>query len=120
MPWRRTRPHSTRELLRAEHRPSARLPRNYRPLLWGALLLAAACASWYAWRGQQHGEAQQHLGALQASNAELVAELQRQRLLAAEAQATREQLERRIAEMSGEIKKLKTDLAFYRQQKPAK
>ncbi|KSW26263.1 hypothetical protein P3W55_15965 [Pseudomonas citronellolis] len=120
MRWRRTRPATTRELLRAEHQPRAQVARSYRPLLWAALALAMAFAAVHFWRGSQQAETQRRIDALQAGNAALAADLQRQRLLTAEAQATREQLQRRIDQMSGELKKLKTDLAFYRQQKPAK
>ncbi|MED5611825.1 hypothetical protein VV867_29335 [Pseudomonas sp. JH-2] len=120
MRWPRTRPSTTRELLRAEHQPRAQVARSYRPLLWAALALAVAFAALHFWRGAQQDGVQQRIDELQAGNAALAADLQRQRLLADEAQATREQLERRIEQMSGELKKLKTDLAFYRQQKPAK
>ena len=51
---------------------------------------------------------------------QLTAELEEKRLQNEEAQANRDQLMQRIDAMSAEIKKLKTELAFFRQQKPGK
>lgn len=116
--WARTRPTSTRDLLRAEHR--LQRPQGRRLLPWAALLLAALLGGWYLSRETAAGQLQRQLAELQARNAGLSAELEQYRLRQSEDQAARQQLLRRIDELSGEIKKLKTDLAFYRQQKPGK
>lgn len=118
--WARTKAASTRDLLRTEHRPQAGARRSYRALLWGVLLLAAGFAAQQAWRSGQEAELQARIAQLQAQNGVLTQALEQQRLRQSEAQATREQLGRRIDEMSAQIKKLKTSLAFYRQQKPSR
>lgn len=65
-------------------------------------------------------EQAQELVALHAQIAQLTADLEEKRLQVEEDHANGEQLMRRIDAMSAEIKKLKTELAFFRQQKPGK
>ncbi|WP_240201723.1 hypothetical protein [Pseudomonas sp. PDNC002] len=121
MAWLRTRRLDTRQLLHAEHRPH--VPRGYAGLVWGALLvaiLASGFAGWYWMRqGDQH-QAQQRIAELEARNQELTEALERERLQVNEEKANRDQLMRRIDAMSAQIKQLKTEQAFYRQQKPGK
>ncbi|MEE9101440.1 hypothetical protein VXJ36_14615 [Pseudomonas nitroreducens] len=122
MAWPRTRKPSTRDLLRAEHQPH--VPRSQARVGMIALLfcvaLAAALAGAYLLRTHDDGQARQRIEALEAENASLTAALEERRLQGEEDQANREQLMRRIDAMSAEIKKLKTELAFFRQQKPGK
>ncbi|WP_343574808.1 hypothetical protein [Pseudomonas sp.] len=82
--------------------------------------LAAALAGAYLLRTHDDGQASQRIEALEAENASLTAALEERRLQGEEDQANREQLMRRIDAMSAEIKKLKTELAFFRQQKPGR
>lgn len=121
MAWPRTRRTSTRHLLRAEHRPH--VPRGFAWVGWGALIvlaLAALALGGWQLRARDDGQVREHIDALEAQNAELAQELEEKRLQAEEERANREQLMRRIDAMSAEIKKLKTELAFFRQQKPGK
>lgn len=122
MAWLRTRKPSTRDLLRAEHLPH--VPRSPARLGWVALLLcivlSAALAGAYLLRTQDDGQMRQRIELLEAENARLNAALDERRLQGEEDGANREQLMRRIDAMSAEIKKLKTELAFFRQQKPGK
>lgn len=102
-----TKPVSTRELLRGEHR--LQYSRRRRPwLLLGLLLvLMAGYGGWQrelAWRAQQGGQAA------------LRAELERSALRQREAEAAQQQLLRRNAELAAQLKRVQTDLAFYRQQ----
>ncbi|MDH1007760.1 hypothetical protein N5J43_02510 [Pseudomonas nicosulfuronedens] len=121
MAWPRTKRPSTRHLLRAEHRPH--VPQGFAWLGWAALVLlvlaALALGGWQL-RASDDGQARERIGALEAKNAELTQELEERHLQAEEERANREQLMRRIDAMSAEIKKLKTELAFFRQQKPGK
>lgn len=120
MAWPRIKKPSTRHLLRAEHQPH--VPRGYARLGWAALLLIALLAGGYLLRAQDDGQARERIAALEATNAELseklAAVLEEKRLKGEADQANSEQLMRRIDVMSAEIKKLKTELAFFRQQKP--
>lgn len=122
MAWPRTRKPSTRHLLRAEHRPH--VPRGYARLGWAALVVIALLAGAYLLRAQDEGQMRERIAALEATNAELTeklgAALEEKRLKGEADQANSEQLMRRIDVMSAEIKKLKTELAFFRQQKPGK
>ncbi|MGE9761400.1 MULTISPECIES: hypothetical protein [unclassified Pseudomonas] len=124
MAWPRTRKPSTRDLLRADHSPHA--PRGsawFGRLLALFVLLAAVLAGLWFVRGLDDSQGQKHadeLHALQEQVVQLTAELEEKRMQGEEDRANREQLMRRIDSMSAEIKKLKTELAFYRQQKPGK
>lgn len=126
MVWPRTRKPSTRDLLRADHLPHA--PRRSARLAWTlllALVLGALAAGigWMRYHDDGAAQAREHadeLQALQAQVGQLTAELEEKRLQNEEAQANRDQLMQRIDAMSAEIKKLKTELAFFRQQKPGK
>ncbi|MFV3416373.1 hypothetical protein ACNFH8_29330 [Pseudomonas sp. NY15436] len=126
MVWPRTRKPSTRDLLRADHLPHA--PRRSARLAWAlllALVLGASAAGVWWMRNHDDGQAQarEHVDELQALHAQvgqLTSELEDKRLQAEEERANRDQLMRRIDAMSAEIKKLKTELAFFRQQKPGK
>lgn len=122
MAWPRTKKPSTRHLLRAEHRPH--VPRGYTWLAWAALLLIALLAGGYLLRAQDGEQMRARIAELEAANAQstekLAAALEEKRLKGEADQANSEQLMRRIDVMSAEIKKLKTELAFFRQQKPGK
>ncbi|MFJ3052852.1 hypothetical protein [Pseudomonas nitroreducens] len=125
MVWPRTRKPSTRDLLRAEHRPH--VPRGSaalgRAALLLVLLLAVALAGVWLVRHQDDVAGREQADELQTLHAQveqLTAELEDKRLQGDEDRANREQLMQRIDAMSAEIKKLKTELAFYRQQKPGK
>lgn len=121
MAWPRTKRPSTRHLLRAEHRPH--VPRGFAWLGWTALVLvvlaALALGGWQL-RARDDGQVRERIEALEGHNAELERELEEKRLQGEEDRANREQLMLRIDAMSAEIKKLKTELAFFRQQKPGK
>ena len=122
MAWPRTRKPSTRDLLRAEHQPHVPRRRGrvgvIAPLL--CVALATALAGAYLLRTHDDGQVRQRIEALETENARLTTALEERRLQGEENQANREQLMRRIDAMSAEIKKLKTELAFFRQQKPGK
>lgn len=121
MAWPRTKRPSTRHLLRAEHRPH--VPRGSAWLGWAVLVLvvltALALGGWQL-RARDDGQARERIDLLETQNAELERDLEEKRLQGEEDRANREQLMRRIDAMSAEIKKLKTELAFFRQQKPGK
>lgn len=121
MAWPRTRKLDTRQLLHAEHRPH--VPGGRAWLLWVALALLialGAAASLYWMRQGDDHQAQQRIAELEARNQELSESLERERLQVNEEKANRDQLMRRIDAMSAQIKQLKTEQAFYRQQKPGK
>ncbi|WP_256676073.1 hypothetical protein [Pseudomonas sp. SCB32] len=122
MAWPRTRKPSTRDLLRAEHFPH--VPRRHARAGWAVLLaclvLSALLGGAYLLRAQDDGQMRERIETLEAENASLTAALAEWRLQGDEDRANREQLMRRIDAMSAEIKKLKTELAFFRQQKPGK
>ncbi|MDN6857865.1 hypothetical protein QO207_14795 [Pseudomonas sp. CAN2814] len=121
MAWPRTKKPTTRQLLRAEHRPH--VPRGYAWLGWSLLVLAVlallAAGAWQL-RARDDGQLHERIETLEAQNAELTEAIEEKRLQGEEERANREQLMQRIDAMSAEIKKLKTELAFYRQQKPGK
>ncbi|EIK54307.1 hypothetical protein YO5_04232 [Stutzerimonas stutzeri TS44] len=114
MIWRRTSGHSSRELLRAEHRPWVVRPRR---LPWLALLLLAVIAGLLWWRHVDGSAHAQHVAQLAAANQALQATLAQGRLQTQEIQATNAQLLRRNAQLSARIEQLQTELAFFRQQK---
>lgn len=117
MLWRRTKPLSTRELLRSDHRPLAqvRRPRNLWPLACFILVAAASLPS--VWLYQQRDEHQTQQAALAAEVETLRSELQAHTLQARMSDATEQQLTRRNADLSAQIERLTTELAFFRQQK---
>jgi len=117
MIWRKTRPPSTRELLRVEHQ--LQLTNRDRIRFWQAGLLLALTLALLATlllRGAEQQAHAQQSAALLADNQRLLEQLEKERLLKREEQAAQEQLLRHIDAMSAQIKELKTDLAFYRQQ----
>ncbi|MBB4863490.1 peptidoglycan hydrolase CwlO-like protein [Pseudomonas nitritireducens] len=125
MAWPRIKKTSTRDLLRAEHRPhvprgSAWLSRSMAVLVVLGLLVLAGIWMLRSQSDTQVREQAQELVALHAQIAQLTADLEEKRLQVEEDHANGEQLMRRIDAMSAEIKKLKTELAFFRQQKPGK
>lgn len=106
-----TKPRSTRDLLRGEHR--LQFARRRRPwfLLSLLVLLLAGYFGWQrelAWRAITSGHDLQ--------SATLQAELERSELRQREAEATQQQLLRRNAELAAQLKRVQTDLAFYRRQ----
>lgn len=115
MLWRTTRKPSTRELVRAEHRLQA----GRRGGLWRwALVLVLGLLAAVLWlRLDARTTHEQQLAALVAEKHRLQAELEQSHLQLREAQAAEAQLLRRIAEMTTQVKRLQTDLAFFRQQK---
>ena len=115
MLWPRTRKPSTRELVRAEHR--LQLARAGRPWQWALFLVLCLIGAALMLRLDDSGAREQQLAALAAENHSLAAALEQARLQQREAQATEEQLLRRNAQLSAQIKRLQTDLAFFRQQK---
>lgn len=114
MIWRRTSAHSSRELLRAEHRPRVIRPRR---LPWLPLLLLAAIAGLLWLRHADSSAHAQYVEQLATANQALQATLTQGRLQRQEIQATNAQLLRRNAQLSAQIEQLQTELAFFRQQK---
>jgi hypothetical protein len=115
MPWSSTRKPSTRELVRAEHRPL--VARGGRLWQWPVFLVFCLIAAAPLLRLAGGNAGEQQLAALVEENRTLKAALEQSRLQQQEAQATEEQLLRRIAQMTAQIKRLQRDLAFFRQQK---
>lgn len=115
MLWPRTRKLSTRELVRAEHR--LQLARGGCLWQWAVFLVLCLIGAALLLRLDDSAVREQQLAGLAAENRSLVAALEQARLQQREAQATEGQLLRRNAELSAQIKRLQTDLAFFRQQK---
>lgn len=115
MLWPRTRKPSTRELVRAEHR--LQLARGGRFWQWAVFLVLGLTGAALLLRLDDSGARERQLAGLAAENRSLATALEQGRLQQREAQATEEQLLRRIAELSAQVKRLQTDLAFFRQQK---
>jgi len=113
VPLRSIRRRSTRHLVRGDHR--LLMVGQGRRRLWllalGLPLLVGAL--WFAERREQAAE----LAALREENRQLKASLEESRLLHREAQAAERQLVRRNAELSARVKRLSTELAFFRKQK---
>lgn len=109
---------NTRELVRAEHRLLAARP--IRP--WLLLCVAMLCliAALLYLRDHENAAHQQRLTTLVAESQALQDALEQGRLQRQEAEATQEQLLGRIAQLSAQIERLQTDLAFFRQQKKAR
>ncbi|SDR71446.1 hypothetical protein [Pseudomonas oryzae] len=115
MLWPTTKKPSTRELLRTEHRLHA--VRAGRPWQWAVFLVFCLVSAALWWRLDDGRTRERQLAALAAENRSLKAALEQSRLQQDEALATEAQLMRRIEEMSAQVKRLKTELAFFRQQK---
>lgn len=115
MPWPTTRKPSTRELVRAEHR--LQVSRGGRLWPWSVLLVLCLVGAALFLRLDESATRERQLADLAAENRTLKAALEQSSLQQREAQATEEQLVRQIAEQSAQIKRLQTDLAFFRQQK---
>lgn len=115
MPWPKTRRPSTRELVRAEHR--LQLARGGRLWQWALFLVLCLIGAALLLRHDESEAREQQLAALVAENRTLAAALEQSSLQLREAQASEEQLLLRIAELSAQVKRLQTDLAFFRQQK---
>jgi hypothetical protein len=118
MTWLTTKRPSTRELLRAEHRPhAARSVRTGRWIIFGLLCVIGALL--YL-RNQDQAIHALQIEAVSRESLAFKAELEQSRLQRQENQATEEQLLRRIATLSAQVERLQTDLAFFRQQKKAR
>lgn len=112
-----TRQLSTREMLRAEHHlqiePGAQRWRRAVCSVLGVVLMVLAGVVYW-----QQGETQaQRLQTLAVENQQLKARLGQLDLLQRESEAAQAQLVRRNGDLAAQVKKLKTDLAFYRQQR---
>jgi septal ring factor EnvC (AmiA/AmiB activator) len=118
MAWLRTKRPTTRELLRAEHRPHA--ARSVRTGRWIIFALLCVIGALLYLRGQEQAIHTQRIEALGRESQALRAELEQGRLQRQETQATEAQLLRRIATLSAQVERLQTDLAFFRQQKKAR
>lgn len=114
----KTRKPSTRELVRAEHRLLATRPS--RPWLWLMFAMFCLIVALLYLRDHEGAAHRQQLAALRAENQVMQAALEQERLRHQEAQATEQQLLKRIALLSAQAERLQTDLAFYRQQKKAR
>lgn len=108
----------TRELLRAEHRLLAR--RQSRRGFWGLAGTLCLVVGLLVLRDHEGAAHQQQLAKLAAENQALQGVFEQRQLERQEAEATQEQLLGRIAQLSAQIDRLQTDLAFYRQQKSAR
>ncbi|CAD5107988.1 hypothetical protein [Zestomonas carbonaria] len=113
MLWRTTNKPSTRDLVRGDHRLQSIRRRRLWPWL---LLVCLVVAPFYLWIEERQDLSRQ-LAALREENRDLEARLQRSELLQREAQATERQLVRRNADLSAQVERLSTELAFFRQQK---
>ncbi|MEO4045724.1 hypothetical protein AAFN46_01370 [Pseudomonas sp. CAU 1711] len=105
---------STRELLRGEHRLQLDRGRWRGGLLLLLLLACIGLAFFLHLRqdARQWGE----LDELAAENRQLKARLAQLDMQQREAEAAQAQLVRRNGDLAAQVKKLKTDLAFFRQQ----
>lgn len=108
---------STRDLVRGEHSLAVVRPGKGRRLFWASLvMLLGSCALLY--QGFHYSAALKwQLTQLEQDNARLQAELERIEMSRLEVSATQAQLERRNADLTDQVRKLKTELAFFRQQK---
>ncbi|WP_313024629.1 hypothetical protein [Pseudomonas lopnurensis] len=113
-----TRKPNTRELVRAEHRLLA--APSGRPWLWTTFAMLCLVVALLLLRSEENAAHQRRIAAMAAENQALQAALEQGRLQRQEAQATEQQLLRRIAQLSAQIERLQTDLAFFRQQKKAR
>lgn len=110
----KTRP-DTRQLVRAEHKLRT-APRS-RAWLWVSLLLLGLNGTLVHLRLADADAHEHQLMVLDAENRSLKQALEQGRLQRREAEATQEQLLGRIATLSGQVERLQTDLAFFKQQK---
>lgn len=115
MLWPTTRKPSTRELVRADHR--LQVARGGRLWPWAVFLVFCLIGAALFLRFDESDARERQLAVLAAENRSLQAALEQSGLQQREAQATQEQLLRQIEEMSAQMKRLQTDLAFFRQQK---
>lgn len=113
MPWPTTRP-SSRELLHGDHRPRMQRRGGLRQWLLLVLLGLIAGALWL--RLERDSAHQQQLAALQGEIERLRVALAEQQLQQQAAEAAQQQLVRRNGDLSAQVERLQTDLAFYRQQ----
>lgn len=108
----------TRELLRAEHRLS--LVRPSRFWLWSLAAMLCLIAGLLYLRMHESAVHDQQLARLVSENQVLQGVFEQRQLERQEAEATQEQLLGRIAQLSAQVDRLQTDLAFFRQQKNAR
>lgn len=108
----------TRELLRGEHRLMARRPS--RSGFWGLAGMLCLVVGLLVLRDHESAAHEQQLAKLVDENQALQGVSEQRQLERQEAEATQEQLLGRIAQLSAQIDRLQTDLAFYRQQKSAR
>ena len=118
MVWLTTRRPTTRELVRAEHRPRAAAAGSAGR--WCMLALLCVIGALVYLRGHEHAVHAQRIAELREQSEALNAALERSRLQRQETQATEEQLLKRIATLSAQVERLHTELAFFRQQKKAR
>ncbi|MCW3149804.1 hypothetical protein N8H22_14450 [Stutzerimonas stutzeri] len=104
-------------MLHAEHRPV--IARNRRRYWLPGVMLCVVAALLFLRFTENSAHAQQ-ITQLAAESEALHAALERSRLQRQEAQATEEQLLRRITQLSTQIERLQTELAFFRQQKKSR
>lgn len=115
MVWPTTKRLSTQDLVRAEHRLQA--ARSSRAGRWVILFLLCAIGGLLFLRNHEQVAHAQRIEALTQEGVALQTALELSRLQRQESQATEEQLLKRIAELSAQMERLQTDLAFFRQQK---
>ncbi|WP_068829514.1 hypothetical protein [Pseudomonas sp. BMS12] len=107
---------STRDLLRGEHHLHLVGHKPGRRWVWLVLLLLASIGLAAYLRLQQEAGLQGQLSQLTRENTELKASLAQLRMQQREAEAAQAQLVRRNGDLAAQVKKLKTDLTFFRQQ----
>lgn len=107
---------STRELLRGEHRLQIGHGRGrWRSALLFLLLLAFLGLA-FSLHLRQDSEQLRRLEAMQEENRQLKARLAQLDMQQREAVGIQQQLVRRNGDLAAQVKKLKTDLAFFRKQ----
>lgn len=107
---------STRELLRGEHRLQIGHGRGrWRSVLLFLLSLAFLGLA-FSLHLRQDDEQLRRLDVLAAENQQLKARLAQFDMQQREAEGTQQQLVRRNGDLAAQVKKLKTDLAFFRKQ----
>lgn len=119
MRWPSANKPSSAELLRTPHRLQAEAGKRRWPSLL-PLLLVVVIAGLLGLRHHDQAERVKQREDMAAQNQALLAALDESRLQQREAQAAQEQLMRRLENLSLEAKQLKTELAFFRQQKDGK
>ena len=117
MTWLRIKKRSTRELLRSEpNPPNSRKIRFYMVIAILATALLSAYATYYALSTPPDLRP----AALMAANQKLQDILAQNALKAQQDQATREELQLQVNQLSAEMKKLRSELAFFQQRKSPK